>query len=94
MWWHIDAEIADFQMPTYELNTGAPIDVLRTGSHPHMLLYVLNELFNVYRGVGEMMQMDIVLLLTESSRQHRSVAWSGIVAKRRSVTLLGLLTQG
>ena len=52
MWQHINAERADFQMPTYEHDTGAPIDVLRTGSHPCMLLYMLNELFYVYKGVG------------------------------------------
>ena len=53
LWWHVDVEIADFQMLTYEWDTGAPIDVLRTGSHPCMLLYSLDELFYVYRGVGE-----------------------------------------
>ena len=31
---------------------GVPIDVLRTGSHPCMLLYMLDELFYVYKGVG------------------------------------------
>ena len=41
-----------FQTLTYEWLMGTPIDVLRTGSHLHMLLYVLNELFYVYRGVG------------------------------------------
>ena len=34
LWQHIDVEIADFQMPTYEWDMGAPIDVLRTGSCP------------------------------------------------------------
>ena len=29
-----------------------PIDALRTGSCPHMLLYMLNKLFYVYKGVG------------------------------------------
>ena len=53
MWQHVGMEIADFQIPTYQWDTGAPIDVLRTGSLPHMLLYALNELFYVYRGVGE-----------------------------------------
>ena len=52
LWWHINVEIADFQMLTYERNTGVPIDVLRTGSLPRMLLYALNELFYVYKGVG------------------------------------------
>ena len=53
LWRHISAELADFQMPTYEWDTGTPIDVLRTGSHPHMLLNMLNELFYMYRGVGQ-----------------------------------------
>ena len=32
LWWHVDVEIADFQTSTYERGTGAPINVLRTGS--------------------------------------------------------------
>ena len=52
LWWHVNVEIADFQTPTYEWDKGMPIDVLRTGSHPCMLLYVLDELFYVYKGVG------------------------------------------
>ena len=39
-------------MLTYEQDTGAPIDVLRTGSHLQMLLYALDKLFYVYKGVG------------------------------------------
>ena len=31
---------------------GVPINVLRTGTCLHMMLYVLDELFYVYRGVG------------------------------------------
>ena len=45
-------EIANFQMLTYERGMGAPINVLRTGSHLHMLLYTLDELFYMYKGVG------------------------------------------
>ena len=52
LWWHINTEKADFQTLTYEQDTGTPIDVLRTGSCPCMLLYMLDELFYVYRGVG------------------------------------------
>ena len=53
LWWHVSAELAVFQMLTCEWDTGTPIDVLRTGSHLRMLLYTLDELFYVYRGVGE-----------------------------------------
>ena len=52
LWQHIGVEIADFQTPTYDRGTGDPIDVLRTGSHLRMLLYALDELFYVYKGVG------------------------------------------
>ena len=52
LWRHVNAEIGNFQMPTYEQDMGGPINVLRTGSHPHMLLYALDELFYVYKGVG------------------------------------------
>ena len=52
LWWHVNAEIADFQMPSNEWDMGTPINVLMTSSCPHMLLYVLDELFYVYKGVG------------------------------------------
>ena len=51
-WWHIGMEIADFQTLTYEWDMGAPINVLRTGSCKHMLLYMLDKLFYMYKGVG------------------------------------------
>ena len=47
LWQHVNMVITDFQTPTYEQDTGTPIDVLRTSSHPRMLLYVLDELFYV-----------------------------------------------
>ena len=52
LWQHIGVELADFQMLTYERGMGAPINVLRTGICPCMLLYMLDELFYVYKGVG------------------------------------------
>ena len=52
LWQHVNTEKANFQMPTYEWDTGAPIDVLRTASCLCMLLDMLHELFYVYRGVG------------------------------------------
>ena len=52
LWQHVGVEIAHFQMLTYERGMGSPINVLRTGSHSHMLLYMLDELFYVYKGVG------------------------------------------
>ena len=91
LWQQVNTEIANFQMLTYEWDMGTPIDVLRTGSHLRMLLYALNELFYMYRGVG----------VNDTDRQHvvayeilKVVSLHCTVAKRRSVTLLGLLTQG
>ena len=94
LWQHINVEIDDFQMPTYERDTGVPIDVLRTGSHPHMLLYVLNELFYVYRGVGEndvdRQRVVAYEILTVASihcmEQHGS--------QKKECHTFGLLTQG
>ena len=52
LWHHVNAEVVDFHTPTYERETGVAIDVLQTGSHPRMLLYMLDELFYVYKRVG------------------------------------------
>ena len=42
----------DFQTPTHNHEIGAPIDLRRTGTHLHMMLYVLDELFYVFQGIG------------------------------------------
>ena len=52
LWRHVNEDLADFQMPTHDCKMGMPIDLRRTGMHLHMMLYVLDELFNVFQGVG------------------------------------------
>ena len=42
----------DFQMPTHDRETGTPIDLRRTGTHPCMMLYTLDELFYMFWGIG------------------------------------------
>ena len=51
LWRHINSEVADFQTPTYDQDMGMPINVLRTSMHLRMMLYALDELFYVYRGM-------------------------------------------
>ena len=83
MWWHVNTEVTNFQMPTYERDTGAPIDVMRTGSHPCMLLYVLNELnMDGQHVVAYKILMVASLYCTE---------WHG---SQKELTLLGPPTQG
>ena len=44
--------MADFDVPTFDHNDLCPCSVRCTGSCPRMLLYVLDELFHVFQGVG------------------------------------------
>ena len=53
LWWHVGMELANCQTPTDKWDMGMHFNVLMTGSHLRMLLYKLNELFYMYRGVGE-----------------------------------------
>ena len=39
-------------MPTHDHEMGAPIDLRRTGTHPCMMLYALDELFYMFWGIG------------------------------------------
>ena len=52
LWRHVNENLMDFQMPTYDQEMGAPIDLKRTGTCPHMMLYTLDKLFYVLQGVG------------------------------------------
>ena len=52
LWRHVNSEVTDFQTPTYDRDTGAPINVLRTSTCPRMMLYTLDELFFICRGMG------------------------------------------
>ena len=51
LWRHVNEDLADFQMPTYG-EIGVPIDLKRTGTCPRMMLYTLDELFYMFRGIG------------------------------------------
>ena len=48
----ISENIPDFYVPTLRHETLVPYDKIREGTHPKMLLYALDELFHVFRGVG------------------------------------------
>ena len=48
-WCHANEEVADFHTPTFQRETGKALDVLHTGYHPHILMYVLDKLFFVFK---------------------------------------------
>ena len=51
--WHFTSEgTANFHVPIFNHEDLKPCNVKCTGSHPKMLLYTLNELFDVFRGIG------------------------------------------
>ena len=51
--WHFASEnIPDFYMPMLKKETLVPYDKLQEGTHPKMLLYALDELYHVFRGLG------------------------------------------
>ena len=45
-------DLVDFQMPTHNHEMGTPIDLRRTGTCPHMMLYTLDELFYMFQGIA------------------------------------------
>ena len=49
---HASEGIADFDVPTFDHNDLHPCSMKLAGSCPKMLLYVLDDLFHVFWGVG------------------------------------------
>ena len=52
LWRYVSEDLADFQMPTHDHEMGTPTDLRRTGMHPCMMLYTLDELFYMFQGIG------------------------------------------
>ena len=52
LWRHVNENLVDFQTPNHNHKTGTPIDLRRNGTHPHMILYALDELFYMFWGIG------------------------------------------
>ena len=52
LWRHINESLTDFEMPTFDHETGTPCIQKRTGMCPHMMLYAMDEMFHVFWGVG------------------------------------------
>ena len=44
--------MADFSSPTFDIDNLSRCSIKHMGSCPKMLLYVLDELFHVFRGMG------------------------------------------
>ena len=51
-WRHVKESLADFKMLTYDHEMGASCNQKRTGTCPRMMLYAMDEMFHVFRGVG------------------------------------------
>ena len=49
IWHHINEELSDFHTPTDKCETGTAIKVLYTGYWQHIFLYVLDELFHIFK---------------------------------------------
>ena len=51
-WRHVNESLTDFKMPTYHHEMGVPCNQKRTGMHPCMMLYAMDEMFHVFQGMG------------------------------------------
>ena len=49
LWHHVNEKIADFHTLTYEREMGVALDMLHTSYNPCLLMYVLDELFFVFK---------------------------------------------
>ena len=49
LWCHVNEEVANFHILTFQREMGTALDVLHTGCHPCILMYVLDELFFVFK---------------------------------------------
>ena len=49
LWHHVNEEMADFHTLTFERGTGMALDMLHIGYHPCILMYMLDELFFVFK---------------------------------------------
>ena len=52
-WRHINESLTDFEMPMYDREVGTPCVPKRTGMHPCMMLYAMDEMFHVFQGMGD-----------------------------------------
>ena len=49
LWHHVNDEAMDFHTPTFQRETGAALDMLHTGYCLHVLMYMLDELFFIFK---------------------------------------------
>ena len=49
LWCHVNKEVVDFHTPTFQRETSVALDMLRIGYHPCILMYMLDELFFVFK---------------------------------------------
>ena len=49
LWHHVNEEAVDFHTMTFQSETGMALDMLHTSYYPHLLLYMLNELFFIFK---------------------------------------------
>ena len=59
LWCHMNEEVADFITLTFQREMGMAIDVLHTGYHPSILMYMLDEIFFVYKKMQMIDDLDV-----------------------------------
>ena len=52
LWQHASETVANFSLTTFDIDDLSVCSVKYMGLHPKMLLYALDELFHVFRGMG------------------------------------------
>ena len=75
-WCFVLKNILDFYVPTLKCGTLIPCDKVCEGTHPKILLYALDELFHVIRGVGQMTMKGNAWLPMRSCHLPHSILWS------------------
>ena len=53
LWRHVNESLTDFEMPMYDREVGMPCILKRTRMCPCMMLYAIDKMFHVLRGVGD-----------------------------------------
>ena len=86
LWHHVNKETVDFHTPTFKRGTGMVLDMLHTGYHLCVLMYMLDELFFVFKklwtndfNVQCMVAYEIPQIVS-----HRCMEWHGSEKKKEN----------
>ena len=77
IWLHVNEELSNFNMPTYRCETGTAIKLLQPGYRLYLFLYVLDELFHVFKQLREddFNAQSIVVWEILHIAQHHCTEW-------------------